>query len=464
MSSEGTTDAAVLEQLRQRSADPRRRILFTGATVVTMDPRLGVLADADLLVEGETIRAVGPGLDRDGAVVVDAAGTILAPGFVDTHRHAWETQLRRIMPDVDDLAGYVMATLAGYAPVYRPEDMYTGTKLAALTAIDSGITCMLDFSHNSRTPEHSDAAVQALADTRIRGVHAAMGPHFGDWDRQWPGDLFRLKEKYFAGDDQLLTLRLAALATDEIAGPALAYGPELARTARDLGIGVSVDAVFGASSSRAVLDWERDGLLGPDVTLIHATGLTPGAWRAIGETGTTIALAPTSDAQIGLETAIPAVDEALAAGVRPGLSIDVEVALVSDMFTQMRTLHAIQRMRAANAVHGTGREPVRITTRDVLDFATLQGARTNGLDGVTGSLTPGKKADLLVIRAEDLNNMPLNDPVGTVVLGSDARNISAVLVNGEPRKWNGRVLDVDLPALRDEVHASREYVLGTTAA
>ncbi|OAR23719.1 amidohydrolase [Streptomyces sp. ERV7] len=463
MAPSGTTSTAVLAQLQRRSADPNRRILFTGATIVTMDADLGVLHDADLLVEGDTITAIGTGLDRDGAVVVEATGTILTPGFVDTHRHAWQTQLRRIMPDVDDLGAYVMSTLAGHATAYRPQDMYIGTRLAALTAIDSGITCMLDFSHNSRTPQHSDAAVQALVDTGIRGVHASMGPHFGDWDKQWPGDLARLKERYFASDDRMLTLRLAALATGEIAGPALAYGPELARIAKELGIGVSVDAVFGTSSSAAIAEWEKGGLLCADLTLIHATGLTSEAWKAIGGSGTSIALAPTSEAQIGLETAIPAIDEALSVGVRPGLSIDVEVALASDMFTQMRALHAIQRMRAVNAVYRTGRQPTRITTHDVLDFATLQGARTNGLADVTGSLTPGKKADLLVIQAEDLNNMPLNDPIGTVVLGSDTRNISAVLINGQPRKWNGQVLDVDLPALREEVHASRAHVLTTLA-
>ncbi|MFD0661241.1 amidohydrolase family protein [Thermocatellispora tengchongensis] len=239
MNADDTTSAAVLERLQRRSADPRRRILFTGATIVTMDPALGVLDRGDLLVEGDTIAAVGPALSADDAVVVESAGTIVAPGFIDTHRHAWEAQLRRIMPDVDDLAGYVMATLAGYARAYRPEDMYIGTKLAALTAIDSGITCMLDFSHNSRSAEHSDAAIQALLDTGIRGVHASMGPHFGDWDRQWPSDLRRLKSQYFSSDDQLLTLRVAALATDEIAGPALAYGPDLARVAQDLGIGVA---------------------------------------------------------------------------------------------------------------------------------------------------------------------------------------------------------------------------------
>ncbi|WP_433573146.1 amidohydrolase family protein [Streptomyces sp. CA-251247] len=458
-----TTSPAVLEQLRRLPAD-RRRIVFTGATVVTMDPDLGIVDGGDVLVVGDTITAVGRDLDAGDAVVVDAAGTVLTPGFIDTHRHAWQAQLRRIMPDVDDLAGYIMATLAGYATVYRPEDMYTGTRLAALTAIDSGITTMLDFSHNSRTREHSDAAIEALLDAGIRGVHASMGPHFGDWDRQWPGDLTRIKDRYFTSDDQLLTLRVAALATDEIAGPALAYGSELARTAADLGVGVSVDAVFGTPGSEAVLRWAKDGILGPDVTLIHATGLTTEAWKAMGESGTTVSLAPTSDAQIGLETAVPAVDEALSVGIRPGLSIDVEVALAGDMFTQMRALHAIQRMRAVNAVYGTDQQPSRITTHDVLDFATLQGARTNGLAGVTGSLTPGKKADLLVIQAEDLNNMPLNDPIGTVVLGSDARNISAVLINGEPRKWNGQVLDVDLSALRTEVQASRRYVLDTSAA
>ncbi|MGW6929853.1 amidohydrolase family protein [Lentzea sp. NPDC054927] len=448
----------ILDQLRDTASDSNRRVLFTGAAVVTMDPALGTLARGDVLVEGSRIAAVGTGLDAADAIVVDATGTVITPGFVDTHRHAWEAQLRRIMPDVDDLGAYVTTTLVGYAPAYRPEDMYIATLLAALTAIDSGITTMLDFSHNSRTAAHSDAAVRALLDTGIRGVHAGMAPHFGDWDHQWPADLARLRDEH--GSD-LLTFRLACLATGEIAGPGLAYGPELARCARELGIGVSVDAVFGASSSAAILRWEREGLLGPDLTLIHSTGLTEDAWRAIGGSGTTIALAPTSDAQIGLENAIPAVDEALSAGVRPGLSIDVEVALASDMFTQMRALHTIQRMRAVNAVYGTSREPRRITTTDVLDFATLQGARTNGLAGVTGSLTPGKQADLLVITAEDLNNMPLNDPIGTVVLGSDARNIDTVLIAGQVRKWDGVVLDVDLAELRTQVAASRDHVLAT---
>ncbi|MEV7231696.1 amidohydrolase family protein [Polymorphospora sp. NPDC051019] len=437
-------------------------MLFSGGTVVTMDPAIGDLERGDVLVREDRIVAVGPDLrshpEAAGATVIDTTGRIVSPGFVDTHRHAWQAQMRRSIPDVTDLGAYVMSTLAGTAPAYTPHDMYVGTRLAALTALDAGITTMLDFSHNSRTAAHSDAAIRALVDTGIRGVHASMGPHFGEWDRQWPGDLARLCGAYQGTNGGLVTLRLAALATDEIAGPALAYGPELAAVAHDLDLGVSVDAVFGMPSSAAILRWAADGLLGPHLTLIHATGLTSQAWQAMGDAGVTVSLAPTSEAQIGLETAVPAIDEALAVGIRPGLSIDVEVALASDMFTQMRTLHAIQRMRAVNAVYGTDTTPDRITSRDVLDFATAQGARTNGLGDVTGSLTPGKQADLLVVAADDINTMPLNDAVGTLVLGADARNIETVVVAGQVRKRNGQLVGVDMDELRRQVTESRDAI------
>ncbi|ANP73530.1 amidohydrolase family protein [Cryobacterium arcticum] len=447
-------------------------VLLTGGAVVTMDPTVPDLDHGDVLLVGSRIVAVGTDLLSDpehgalaaSALTLDTRGCIVSPGFVDSHRHAWETQLRRSIPDVTDLGEYVMSTLAGIAPSYTPHDMYVGTRLAALTALDSGITTMLDFSHNSRTAAHSDAAVAALVDTGIRGVHASMAPHFGEWDHQWPADLTRLMDGSRGGDESLVTFRLAALSTDEIAGPAIAYGPELAAVARDLGVWTSIDAVFGKSSSEAILRWADQGILDPTLTLIHATGLTKEAWSAMGDAGVTVSLAPTSDAQIGLESAIPAVDEALAAGIRPGLSIDVEVALASDMFTQMRSLHAIQRMRATNAAYRGAEAAPRITTRDVLDFATLQGATANALGHVTGSLTPGKQADLLIVRADDVNNMPLNDAIGTLVLGADARNIDAVLVAGTPRKWAGRLVGEDLDSLREDVIRSRDDINRRVAA
>jgi cytosine/adenosine deaminase-related metal-dependent hydrolase len=443
-----------------------RPILLTGGAVVTMDRDVPDLPSGDVLLAGSQIVAVGLdlrahaqyGAAAASALVVDTRGFIVSPGFVDTHRHAWQTQLRRSIPDVTDLGEYVMSTLAGVAPQYTPHDMYVGTRLAALTALDAGITTMLDFSHNSRSAAHSDAAVSALLDTGIRGVHASMAPHFGEWDHQWPADLERLMGAFEHAGDGLVTFRLAALSTDEIAGPGIAYGPALAAVARDLGVWTSIDAVFGTPSSDAILRWAEEGVLDPTLTLIHATGLTADAWMAMGDAGATVSLAPTSDAQIGLESAIPAIDEALAAGIRPGLSIDVEIALASDMFTQMRALHAIQRMRSTNAEYEGRRPAHRISTRDVLDFATLQGARANALGDVTGSLTPGKQADVLIVGAEDINTMPLNDAIGTLVLGSDARNIGTVLVAGTPRKWAGALVGVDVDALREDVVGSRDDI------
>jgi cytosine/adenosine deaminase-related metal-dependent hydrolase len=449
-----------------------RPILLTGGAIVTMDPAVPDLPSGDVLMIGSRIAAVGADLRSNpehadaiaSALVIDTHGAIVSPGFVDTHRHSWQTQLRRSIPDVTDLSHYVKSTLAGIAPAYTPHDMHVGTHLAALTALDAGITTMLDFSHNSRTTAHSDAAITALIDAGIRGVHASMAPHFGAWDQQWPADLNRMVSTFNGANDGLITLRLAALSTGDIAGATIAYGPELASIARDLGVWTSIDAVFGASSSTAILQWAKQDILDPTLTLIHSTGLTPDAWKAMGDAGLTVSLAPTSDAQIGLETAIPAIDEALAVGIRPGLSIDVEVALANDMFTQMRALHAIQRMRAANAEYGTTTTRSRISTRDVLEFATIQGARANALGDITGSLTPGKEADILIVRADDINNMPLNDAVGTLVLGADARNIDTVLVAGRARKWSGSLVGENLDKLRDEVTSSRDDILRRVTA
>ncbi|WP_159792548.1 amidohydrolase family protein [Puerhibacterium puerhi] len=461
MSTDPTLDA-----LTRSAADPDRLVLLRGGTVVTMDPTLGILDAGDVLVRGARIVEVGRHLPDAGAIVVDATGSIVAPGMVDTHRHAWQAQMRRTIPDVDDLGGYLRSTLMHVAPAYTADDVYLGTRLAALTALDGGITTMLDFSHNSRTTAHSDAAITALIDTGIRGVHASMAPHFGHWDGQWPADLARLRSTYVPTDDQLVTLRMAALATGDIAGH-LAYGPELARVATDLDIGVSLDVMFGQAASAAILDWRRQGLLGPHLESIHSTALSADAWAAMRDHGVTVSLAPTSDAQIGLEDAVPPVDEALAHGIRPGLSVDVEVALASDMFTQMRALLTIQRMRAVNAAYGTEAEPTRITTRDVLDFATLSGARTLRLDDRTGSITPGKQADLIVVDAEAINTMPLHDAVGTLVLGADRSNITSVWVAGQVRKWAGALVGVDVDALRTQVHDSVAAIterLATTGA
>src|SRR5215813_835687 len=203
-SERGGKESEIVERVSR--PDSNRRILMKGGTILSMDPKVGNLAKGDVLIQGKKIAAVGVNLQSAGEVI-DASNNILIPGFVDCHRHSWEGVLRRIIPN-GDIASYMATTHQGFAPYYRPHDMYVGNLITALGCIDAGITCIIDNSHNSRSAAHSDAAVQALFDSGIRAVHASGAPQTGTWDRQWPQDLERLQKRFFSSDDQLVTLRM----------------------------------------------------------------------------------------------------------------------------------------------------------------------------------------------------------------------------------------------------------------
>ncbi len=447
----------LLARLVRAQGDPNRLILFRGGCIVSMDPVIGDFAVGDLLVRGDRIEALGsdlpvPAGPREDVVSIDAAGLILIPGLCDAHRHCWQNQFRRSLSDVSDVDTYRASTHGGLALHYQPEDHYAGNLVTALGAIDSGVTCLLDFSHNSRSAAHSDAALQALKEAGIRAVHAAGPPNEGSWDRQWPQDLIRLKEQVLSWPGQLLTVRMGI---DQRPRPSA----ELVRFAREHGLGVTIDGVIGPQSSKEILQLAGTGHLGPDVTLIHCTDLSDDAWRVIADSGTGVCLAPTSDEQIGIADGMHPIEKALELGIRPGLSVDVEISLSGDMFTQMRAILATQRMVAASR-HYRGQAPERrmIGTRDVLEFATVHGARCNGLDGQAGMLSPGNPADIVAIRAEDINNMPMNSAVATVVLGCDARNIDTVLIGGKVRKWQGELVGHDISHIRALVRESRDRV------
>lgn len=454
---------AVLDALRESQGDEAQRVLLTGATVLTMDPDIGDFERADILLKGSKIAAVQPDLAdaaSDGqAIVVDLEGTILIPGMHDTHRHCWENQFRRLLPDAG-LVDYVEAILT-LGPHYRPEDIYAGTLISALGAIDSGVTGVLDFCHNSRSAQHSDAAIKAWKDSGARAIHASCAPPNGVWEQQWPADLRRLREEYFASDDQLVTLRIGLLARalPQIQDP-IAVTPESLQLARELGIAISLDGVFGEGAAKDIASLHDAGLLGPDITYIHCTDIPQQTWRQIADTGGTVSLAVTSDAQLGCLGAIAPVQQALDHGLRPSLSVDVECCLTTDMFTQMQVTLNIQRMLAYNrGFNGDDHAPSPIAARDVLSFATVEGARANGLLSKCGTLTPGKQADIVAIRADDINVLPLNNAVGTVVLGADTRNVDTVFVAGKPRKWQGRLTEHDLANIRRLVTESRDYLV-----
>jgi cytosine/adenosine deaminase-related metal-dependent hydrolase len=462
-----TTTTAAPDLLARIQADdrPDRRILVRGAAIVSMDDAVGDLARGDLLIEGTKIAAVGPDLSAAGAdgqaLVLDADGMIAIPGLQDTHRHSWQTQLRRLFCD-GALADYIGTVHGQMGPLFTPHDIEVGTRLAALTALRSGITSVLDFTHNRRTTEHGDAAVRAWEATGVRATIVPVRPLFGDWDHRWEEDLRRLRAGTFASDDQRLRLRVGAYtkSVPELVTGEIELTAATAALAGELGLGVTVDAVFGPGAGDHVLQLAADGVLSSDMTFIHCQSIGDAAWDALAQAGCRVALAATSDAQLGCVESVPPIQAALDRGITPGLSIDVECCLSSDIYTQMRFVLAVQRMFAHQRHHhGDADAPAVLPVREALRYATIAGAEANGVADVSGSLTPGKAADIVLVRADDVDNLPLNDAVATVVLGTDSGNVETVLVDGEPRKWDRRLVGVDVAALGRDVADSRDWLL-----
>jgi 5-methylthioadenosine/S-adenosylhomocysteine deaminase len=427
------------------------RILFKNATIITMDPQLGDIARGDLLIEGKKITKVGGSLTAPGAQVIDATDAILIPGFVDCHRHAWEGQLRRINPNAATLDAYSAATHLSFAKAYRPQDMYVGNLITALGCIDAGITCVIDNSHNSRSSAHSDNAISALFDSGIRGVHAAGAPQAGDWDHQLPQDLARLKKQHFASDDQLVTLRI-------FAGP----NREQWALARQLGLRITME-FQGPAMGKMMEQFAADNLLGPDVTFNHCGNLPESTWQALKAGNVTINVCPRSDSQYGLGEGFPAFQKALDHGMKPGFSVDNETSYSTDMFMEMRTAFHIQRAVATNRkLNGDQNPPAAVSVRDVLACATVNGAACAGLSDKIGTLTPGKEADIVMIRTDAVNLYPSNNAIGTVVAAADRSNVDTVVIGGVIRKQHGKLVGFDFAKFRKMVDESRGYLFAKT--
>jgi cytosine/adenosine deaminase-related metal-dependent hydrolase len=443
-----------------------KRVLLRGGHVLTMDPEFGDIYGGDVLIEDDRIAAVGPSVDAGDAEIVDASGCIVIPGFVDSHRHTWETVIRGIAPDVS-LAGYFDVVLDQLAPAYRPEDVYAGNYLGALEAIDAGVTTVLDWSHINNTPEHSDEAIRGLRDSRLRAVYCYGNPNtsLADWwytsTRKSPDDIRRVRDQYFSSDDGLLTLAMGMRGPGFCTEEVVRHDWELAR---EVGAPISVHVGMGPYAGRfAMVSQLNDmGLLGPDTTYIHCNYLSDEEFKLIADTGGKVSIAPTVEMIMGHGT--PPTAQALRHGLRPSLSIDVVTTVPGDMFTQMRFLFAQDRLLSHEAAFAAGNEvdPQLLSSREVLEFATIEGARVCGLDDRTGSLTLGKQADVVVLRCDHSNTYPIVDPVSTVVLQADTRNVETVFVAGEALKRDGQLVGGDLRRARDLAAASLEYLLAHT--
>jgi cytosine/adenosine deaminase-related metal-dependent hydrolase len=438
------------------------RLLLRGGHVLTVDRELGDLASGDVLIEGDTIAAVGPNLEAD-AEVLDVSGQIVIPGFIDTHRHTWEAAIRGCAPNAT-LDDYFVEILDTFAPLYRPEDVYASNLAGALECVNAGITTLVDWSHINNTPEHPDAAIRGLQEAGIRAQYAygsantSLADYWFESKIVIPADdVRRVRETYFSSDGGLLTMALATRGTGFCIDDVVRAEWGLAR---ELGIPITVHVAMGRLAGRfgMIKALERLNLLGPDTTYIHCCYFSDEEWRLVADSGGTISIAPQIEAQMG--HGWPPVNKALEYGLRPSLSIDVVTTAPGDMFTQIRAAFGCERARVNEVAWAANTEvpDTMLTARQMLEMATINGAHVAGLEARTGSLTPGKKADVVVIDGGSLNVAPVIDPVAAVTLCADTSNVDTVIIDGQVRKRGGKLL-ADVAAARRQVEASRDYLL-----
>ncbi|CAM3847703.1 amidohydrolase family protein [Alkalicoccus chagannorensis] len=438
------------------------KTLLQGGIVLTMDEKIGDFKKADVLIEGDKILDVKPNIEADGAEVVDATDMIVLPGFVDSHRHAWESVIRNVGADWS-LQKYLGSIYYGnIGSRRRPEDDYIGNLLGALEAMESGVTTMLDWSMII-SRDHTEQMIKGLQDSGMRAVFAHGCPGDGDY---WNGesvveneaDVRATAEKHFSSKDQLLTMGLA------IRGPEFSSwetSEAEIRLARDLDAVCSMHLGFGTwgGAARSIEKLNKAGLLGPDLNFAHANAVSAEEMRMLAEKGGSISVTPEIEMMMG--HGYPATGLAMENGVKPALGVDVVTSTGGDMFAQMKFTLQAERSRVNEKQLAQGEmpgPPLHISARQILEMATIEGAKALRLDHKTGSLTPGKQADIQMIRTTDFNMFPVNDPIGAVVQCAHTGNVDTVYVAGKAVKQGGELINVDRTRIRRLADEARNSI------
>jgi len=435
------------------------RYVVRGARILSQDPDLGDLDRGDILVEGTSISAVAPDLGELDAQVIDGTDRIALPGLVDTHRHSWQSLIRHISTDWT-LPQYFSGVRGVFGRLYEPEDMYAANLLAMLDALDGGITTIVDWSHNNNTPEHADAALQAVFDSGIRAVWA-YGNSNDEWlpisDVPQSRDFLRIAARWFPGADGRVTLALAP------------RGPQFATKdvtlldfalAAEVDVPVTVHVGDGAWGKGLPVRWMREhGLATERTTYVHCNALADEEFDIIGDTGGSISSAPELEMHMGHGRL--ALLRSMARGIPTSLSIDTCASVSGDMFSAMRAALAgsrylvnVEALEEDRAV-----DPLPISSVDVLGFATQGGATGAWLGGTVGSITPGKKADIVLLRTDTWGMQPLNYPAGAVVESGHPMLVETVLVDGRIVKRDGRLVDHEFGSVRRLAEEARDRLM-----
>jgi 5-methylthioadenosine/S-adenosylhomocysteine deaminase len=423
------------------------RTLFKGGTIITMDPKVPNLSTGDVLVDGGRIAAVGANLQADGAEVIDATGSIVMPGLVDAHHHMWLGVMRRMMPDVDDLFTYLDVVAETLGAHYRPLDMHLSTKLTAVASLDAGITTIIDACHSSRSPGHTDAALDALDDAGIRALHMVGAP----MDKKasaahLPADLKRLADNWNHGDGLVRVGLFGQLNLDWW------------KAARGLDMRILTE--FIGDLAKLGPEFAEPGVLGPHNIFNHCTRVPQETWKLFADAGINVTVNPRSDALFGFDDENFAYQQAIDHGLTPALGIDLDTAFGSDLFGEMHALFGQQRSAMRyRRFRGEENVPTPISVEAVLKAATVNGARAAGLESEIGTLTPGKQADIITVRTNGVAVFPVTNAIGTIVQAVERSDVDTVMVAGEIRKRAGKLVGVDVAKLMADVTASRDYLL-----
>lgn len=434
-----------------------KRTLVKNATIISVDPDVGDVLGGDILIEGSRIVEISKSISADDAEIIDATNHIAIPGFVDTHRHTWESLLRNAGPDWS-LAQYFTGVRVVMGGIYTPEHMHIANLLGALDSLDAGITTVFDWSHLNNTPEHADAAIQGLRDSGVRGIFG-----YGNSNDEWNvpsklasnyDDISRVRRDVLASDDALVTMAVAPR------GPQFTSMDVTEKDfalARELGLRISVhvgDGLWGMS--RPIPQLKEAGLLGDDVTYVHCNTLADDELKLIGDSGGYGSISPEIEMQMG--HGMPPALRMLNAGIRPSISSDVVTTCPCDFFNAMRHLLSGTRMLVSQIALQEKKlvDPQPLSCREALEFATLAGAEACGMGHKIGSLTPGKEADIVLISTDYMNMIPINNPVAAAVEFANVGNIDTILVAGEVKKRHGRLVGIDFDAFRKKVDAARD--------
>jgi 5-methylthioadenosine/S-adenosylhomocysteine deaminase len=443
------------------------QILIKGGAVVTMEPRVADLPVGDVLIENDRIAAIAPDIPTPGgAQIVDAADCIVLPGLINAHVHTWQSALRGIAADWT-VAKYMAAMHRGLATLFRPEDLYIANLMGALNQIHCGSTTLVDWCHNNPTPEHTDAAIDGLAESGIRAafLHGSPKPnpkpgqkHFSEIPMP-RGEVERLRKGRFASGEGLLTLGLAIL------GP---YYSIYEVTRQDVELAHELDLLasmhVGGGVPIATKGFERlagESLIRGKFNVVHGNDLSSDVIRMITDRGGMFTVTAEIELQMGYGD--PLAGRLLALGSPVSIGSDVEPAARGDLFSAMRVTLQHERNRRTMEIHaqtGSRPEAIPVTCRQALEWATINGAKMLGLDDRIGSLAPGKQADVILLRSGDLNLFPMHDPIASTVMQGGVANVDTVLIAGGIVKRGGKLLYADLGQKKSALRRSGERILG----